>query len=604
MKYRYLWIVLSLSSSPSWGQPSDVEVRKLSPAGLPTSDVVSFNIKVSPDGEWVVFQVDAETSGISDLFSAPRYEGEPRRLSAIRPPGSDPQFRFFVTPDSQTVVYATDQMTLGRKELWSVPIEGPAAAAIRLSPALAMGQEVDISMGLSDDGSRAWFKVIGGGASELWVTPVDGAQPPNQLSDDLWVLEVLGAGERLLFRAREPNETKVQLWSVPWNGSASPTRLNGSMIEAGNVRELNFAYGDVLSPDGSRVIYSADQRFDEVFELFSVPIEGPFTASTRLSVPLQINGDVFTALISSDSARVVYIADANVSNRREMWSVPIDGPSEASVRLNSPILSGYGVVDVWERNNFIVHRTQVSATGSTNAYRVPIEGPWQSGILLNDPLGPELEVFSAAQVTGLDEELVLIKGDLRVDGKLEWWSAPLDGSSSPHPLFGNPPAGSGIDSQCRTDSSSSSPSRGRLYFCGDLLSASTSELFAVNLDFSSQAERLSYSIFAFGGEVQEFRVSPDGAWVAYLADQSVDERVDVYRVRSDGTASPQRVHSTPIPADSAAQRVQWTPDSKGIIYVADHEVRGKFDLWIADSTLLFGDGFEGGDTQAWGLATP
>src|SRR5262249_20364670 len=58
------------------------------------------------------------------------------------------------------------------------------------------------------------------------------------------------------------------LFSAPVDGSQPAVRLNPAL--SGNRDVVDFE----LAPDGTRVVYLADQASDELFELFSVPIDG------------------------------------------------------------------------------------------------------------------------------------------------------------------------------------------------------------------------------------------------------------------------------------------------------------------------------------------
>ncbi len=53
-------------------------------------------------------------------------------------------------------------------------------------------------------------------------------------------------------------------------------KLNGDLVPGGNVQT-----GFQISPDGSSIIYRADQDADEVFEMYQVPLAG--------GTPLKIN---------------------------------------------------------------------------------------------------------------------------------------------------------------------------------------------------------------------------------------------------------------------------------------------------------------------------
>ena len=95
-------------------------------------------------------------------------------------------------------------------------------------------------------------------------------------------------------------------------------KLNGALAVGGDVEELQ------VSPDGSTVVYRADQDTEQVFELYSVPIGGG--VATKLNGALTASGDVWGGFqISPDGFTVVYRAVQDTDQLTELYSVPIGG---------------------------------------------------------------------------------------------------------------------------------------------------------------------------------------------------------------------------------------------------------------------------------------
>lgn len=103
-------------------------------------------------------------------------------------------------------------------------------------------------------------------------------------------------------------------------------RLDGTQAEVGDVEDLR------ISPDGSRVVYRADQSLDDVMELYSVPIDGG--ASVKLNGTLVAFGDVRGDFqVSPDSQYVVYRADQDTNGILELYSVPGVGGDACAPQL-------------------------------------------------------------------------------------------------------------------------------------------------------------------------------------------------------------------------------------------------------------------------------
>ncbi len=126
-----------------------------------------------------------------------------------------------------------------------------------------------------------------------------------------------------------------ELYRVPVTGG-SPIRLNDDLASGGGVLAFD------ISADGQQVVYLADQDTDEVSaRLYSVPLVGG--TPTRLNDDLVFEGDVDRFDISPDGGRVVYRADQDADEVYELYSVPIVGGT--AVRLNEAMVGGGDVFE-------------------------------------------------------------------------------------------------------------------------------------------------------------------------------------------------------------------------------------------------------------------
>ncbi|MEO1175491.1 MAG: hypothetical protein AAFX94_26110, partial [Myxococcota bacterium] len=83
-----------------------------------------------------------------------------------------------------------------------------------------------------------------------------------------------------------------------------------------------------------------------------------------------------------------------------------------------------------------------------------------------------------------------------------------------------------------------------------------------------------------GGDVGNFAWSPDGTQMAYIADQEVSGVPELFVANADGTAG-LKVH----PNLSSGQEIRvfrWAPDGTKIAYLGDQDMAGVFELYTVD----------------------
>lgn len=119
-------------------------------------------------------------------------------------------------------------------------------------------------------------------------------------------------------------------------------------------------------------------------------------------------------------------------------------------------------------------------------------------------------------------------------------------------------------------------------FMADKDNDGTVELYAA-LDDGINIIRLSNPLDP-GGNVVDFKVSPDGLFVAYVADQDQDE-LFVVPVDKSASESAQKISGTPM-AGGGLKKIAagqyafaWAPDSSRIAYLADQNTDGVVELY-------------------------
>jgi len=300
-------------------------------APLPAFFSVWLGQGYSPDSEWLIYasypnQIPAVEA--ARLWVA-RLDGSEQTAIVTLP--LDAVFgTLLATPDFTRAVYRADAQVLGREELWSVPIAG--GTPVKLNGALVAGGDVQ-QVTLSPAGTSVLYVADQqvDERSELYVVPVAGGVA-TKLNHALPSGHVVGGaaftpdGQRILYVEVDTTDGSIaDLWSVAPDGSGR-VALVGAVVAGGNLTALTF--------DSDHVVFVADKLVDEVFELFSVPIAGG--AVVKLSPLLPTGGDVVTApragpQITPDGTRVVYAADQGVNGIDNIYSVPVGGGPSVAV---------------------------------------------------------------------------------------------------------------------------------------------------------------------------------------------------------------------------------------------------------------------------------
>jgi Tol biopolymer transport system component len=209
----------------------------------------------------------------------------------------------------------------------SGPSDARRARTVVLTTTLARGNGP--SFRITPDQHSVLFRANDAGNARLYLAPLDGSAAPVLLSDVVTGVSsftVTDSGSHALFAAG------LSLYSVPLDLSRASLALATSSVPGGRV-------GTILSSDiGTRVVYLADHLTQNVFELFSVPIDGGASA-VRLNAPLPAGARLDQApgrvVVTADGTRVVYSGAQVTRDVFELFSAPLDGHAPAQ-RLSAP----------------------------------------------------------------------------------------------------------------------------------------------------------------------------------------------------------------------------------------------------------------------------
>jgi len=290
------------------------------------------------------------------------------------------------TPDETWLLFVRDDEVAGKAELYRVPVDG-SLAPVKLSGAMDDDRDV-LSVTLTPDGTRALFVSDrdANDAYELHVVPVDGSAAPLSLSGPMVaggdvafqapatpLLWLTPDGTRVLYLADQEVDERLDLWSVPVDGSAAPARLS-DLAASGDVSNRLDAVR--VLDDGSRVVFLADAVVDGRLELFVAPVDASAPAaavSGALSGSQRVQAGF---LVLDGHEAVLYSADTN-AGRQELWLAPLDG-SRAARRRSVLAHALAGVLPdfrVSSDERWIYYRADAEVDERVELYRIPVELP-------------------------------------------------------------------------------------------------------------------------------------------------------------------------------------------------------------------------------------
>jgi len=442
---------------------------------------------------------------------------------------------------------------------------------------------------------------------------------------DVTDFQITPDGSKVVYIADQNTDNVFELFVVPIEGGA-PLKLNAPLVANGDVLNPARFFEAVafqISPDGSRVVYSADQNIDDVFELFSVSINGG--PVVKLNGNLTSDGDIELFKISPDGTRVVYFADQDINDVPELFSVPINGG--AVVKLNTDLVAGRRVFpffDISSDSSRVVYSADQSIEGEEELFSVALSGGTQTKLNSANETG----VFVQISPDGMH---VLYRGVRNGSISSEPFAVPITGGT-PIGLAGGF-SGSFARALFTPDSS-------RVIFSlnGNIFSAAITgdNLVRLNDSFSSRAFIISpdgnrvvfdsgpnnindtfniVSVLVTGGtpvilngdlrpgpnDSNDFNgrylLSPDGSRVLFRA-RTVDESNEIFSTAITGGVI---TSITPEP-DGLVSLFQFSADGTRILYMVESIMEGN-NVMELFTTLLDGDGatkvndelVEGGD---------
>ena len=317
-----------------------------------------------------------------------------------------------------------------------------------------------------------------------------------------------------------------------------------------------------FSPDSQTVLFLCSVSGGNPWNLWAVPIQGPASAAIRLSIEMDPPAYLPEFQVAPGGKHVLYTVPRTEPYRIDLYSVPIEGPASASVLLSGPMKEGIQVRDVLalSASSGVIFRGELGGPGPVHIWLTDLDTPVAAPIgvsLLSHPVG-------ASFLISPDEQHVVWVA--LSEAEIPWlFSAPISvPASSPILLNASSPEFLGALLMLI------SPDSARVAFMSNPGSAGILELFSVPIGGpSAAAVNLSAPTPSWNPNIWYKQFSSDGAWILYVGEREVQGRRDLYRVPAGGPAS-ENVRINPIdPIGAPAAKIygfEQLPGTSDVVF--------------------------------------
>ncbi|HKU12999.1 MAG TPA: hypothetical protein VJQ52_01315 [Steroidobacteraceae bacterium] len=429
--------------------------------------------------------------------------------------------------------------------------------SLRIARSLLLGAAVTLALA-----------ACGGGGGSQAGSPPTGTDPGPGPAPDPGPVDPPSGGADLapvIYVADQTTAGIDELYRVDPAAPGGSVKLSAPLVAGGNV------YDFALSPDGKSVLYLADQDIDTRYELYRVSVDAPGVA-TKLNPQLQTNRDVLDFVQTPDGSKVVYRADGPTIGLYDLYLVDLANPGAAmklsgALTPGGSVRSGYSISPDSAR---VLYRADQEVIDRLELFSVAIASPGVS-VKMSSQLVADGDVSSAFAFSP-DSTAVAYVADQDVDGVLELYGAKLASPGVTARLNPSLTAGGNI---CNFKFS---PDSQRVAYCADQDTDDVTELYTVALSAPGVATKLSPTLVAGGDVKAGYEFSSDSSFLVYVADQQVDEQVELFRVDIAAPGITQKINGTLV-AEGSVWDFKLSPDSTHVGYIATQDDIAVYELY-------------------------
>lgn len=360
------------------------------------------------------------------IFAANASDGSNRTLLSPTVPTAPPIVSFWLAPDNQTVhILTSPDPVFGSIEIYRVNLDGTGwTKTSRGGPDIRNFYDFRYSAvgGYMVYEARQDHAFL----NELYAAKNDGTGfvklNQNLFSNgDVREWKISPTSTKVVYVAQQTTLNVSDLYTVNLDGSGN-TKINPALPSGGNVEGLTYSSNIDISPNGSKIIYIADQVTDEVYELFAVNWDG--SGFLKLNSALTSGGDVYLHRITPNSQSVVFSASLDSSSMIELYKVNIDGSGQT--KLSGTLVSGgnVGEFQISNDSQYVVFRADKVTDTIDEIFSTKLNGSAAVKLNRNIVAGGSIRTF---QITS-DSQRVIYTADAEIAGLVEIYSVKMDGT--------------------------------------------------------------------------------------------------------------------------------------------------------------------------------
>jgi Tol biopolymer transport system component len=372
-----------------------------------------------------------------------------------------------------------------------------------------------------------------------------------------------------------------------------------AVFPAGDVAEIwgesgNADYGPFdVSPDGTRVAFSADIDMAGRFDLYVAPVEGGEAVHV---VAVGAEADVEKVRFSPDGTRIAFAADLDTDGQLDAYVVAADAALGTPVRVSPPRASADDDLDardlVWSTDS-----TQLVMTGDFTDQ--DFFEMWIADVTVADPEPTAVIDRARIETDGfgakgaifpllVDGDRILFRGRLDDDGELDRVKIVLIGTNGQNEgLLGNSQITRGDDSIADVGTVTLSPDGTQIAFTADEV-PTIYDVWVMPADGSMAPTKLTTGLENEDTNpihTQPLKWRQDGQSIAFLADYGEDGKTEPYVLPVTGGGQVRLADFGNAAEEQDANSIAWSPAGDVLFMAADVVVNNDTELFRLDPAM-------------------